>query len=118
MISLRSMLVLCALVSGCTAARAGYFLVDASRTYREAVDAGAAERAPYELTLAHEYLLKAREEDGYSDFGASEKLAKRSIEESRKAIERAGEQGVPLDAAGIPEEMEGTSDPAPKTDDE
>lgn len=95
--------VVCVLLSGC-AARASYFLVDAARAYRDAEKAQAEERAPYEFTLAGEYLHKAREEAGYSDYSAAEKLAKRSIEESRRAIERAEERGVPVDDAAVPDE--------------
>ncbi len=75
--------------SGCAAARAGYFLVNAQRKYQSAMDQGADDRAPYEATMAGAYLDKAREEDGYSDYGVTEKLCKRSMEMSAKALTRS-----------------------------
>ena len=93
-------------MSGCAAGRASYFLVDATRAYKDAVDAGAVERAPYEITLAKEYLAKAREEDGYSDYGAAERLSKRSIEASQRAVVRAGQQDILPDAKNVPEQHE------------
>lgn len=77
------------LLPGCTAARATYFLLDAQQKYQDAVQEGAEKAAPYEITLAHEFLEKAKEEDGYSDFGATEALCKKSIEYSAAAYQRA-----------------------------
>ena len=74
---------------GCAAARAGYFIVSAQQKYEAALSEGAAERAPYETTLAGAYLDKAREEDGYNDFGITEKLCKRSMEMSARALTRS-----------------------------
>lgn len=96
---------------GC-AARASYFLMDAARTVQDARDADAEARAVYEYTLAEEYLKKAREEDGYSDYQAAEQLARRAREEALRAVETAGEQGVaPADVKDVPDEARGT--PAP-----
>ena len=92
------------LAPGC-AGRAAYFLVDATRTYQEARDADAEERAVYEFTLAGEYLQKAREEVGYSDYQAAEKLARRAAEEAVRAKEIAEEGGVaPADTKDVPDE--------------
>lgn len=90
--------------SGCTAVKAGYAIQDAQRSLRTAVDAHADQRAIYEMTLAEQYLIKAREEDGYSDFGAADKLARKAKEAAANAVKIAEEGGVPLeDVANLPE---------------
>lgn len=97
--------------SGCAAARASYFLVNADRKYHNALEQGAEDRAPYEAALAGAYLEKAKEEDGYSDFGVTEKLCKRSMEMSAKALVRSedltngqnGEKFVPEERVKEPE---------------
>lgn|GEM_PF-1964432 len=80
--------------SGCIAGKAGYYLVDAEQAYRAAEEAGAAELAVYEFTLAKEYRDKAWEEAGYSDYGPAEEYAKKSLEYSQKA-EKIAETGAP-----------------------
>ena len=55
-------------------------LVQARSAIRHAEDADAAKKHPYELTLAHEYYVKAKEEAGYSQFEIAEKLAKQASE--------------------------------------
>jgi len=98
---------------GC-AARAGYFLLDAARTVQDARDADAETRAIYEYTLAEEYLKKAREEDGYSDYQAAEELARRAREEALRAAETAAERGVaPADVEGMSDEAR--RNPPPST---
>jgi hypothetical protein len=87
---------LCVPLAGCAAARATYFLYDAERKFDEAVAAGAPERAPYEITLASEFLDKAKEEDGYSDFGAAESLSRKSMEYSAAAFAKANDDAEPL----------------------
>ena len=52
-------------------------------------DADAAKKHPYELTLAHEYYVKAKEEAGYSQFEISEKLAKQASEYAHVAAGEA-----------------------------
>ena len=100
--------------SGCAAARAGYFLVNAERKYQSAMDQGADDRAPYEATLAGAYLDKAREEDGYSDYGVTEKLCKRSMEMSTKALARSEDLAAP--ATFIPEERAKEPEKKPEPD--
>lgn len=101
------------LSTGC-AVRASYFLVDAERAWQEAVDAGAETAAPYEYTLAHEYLLKAREEAGYSDYQVAEQLAKQAVDAAERATRMANEPRnlLPLDAAAVPEEVQRQPAPA------
>lgn len=55
-------------------------LVQARMAIRKAEDANAKKKHPYELTLAEEYYVKAKEEAGYSQFEVSEKLAHQAIE--------------------------------------
>src|SRR5687768_8845152 len=83
------------LLEGCTAVRATYYIVDAEKKYQAAVAEGALEQAPYEITMASEFLTKAKEEDGYSDFGATEMLCRKSIEYSAAAYERSSDDGRP-----------------------
>jgi hypothetical protein len=71
--------------SGCTAGRATYYLIDADRAYKDAVEAGAEEDAVYEFTLAWLYRDKAWEEWGYSDYQHSEELALKAVEFARAA---------------------------------
>ncbi len=103
------------LTPGC-AGRAAYYLVDATRSYQDAVNAEAESAAVYEFTLAEEYLRKAREEDGYADYQAAETLAKRATEEARKAKEIAEQVGVaPADTKGMSDEAKPAVAPAPTT---
>jgi hypothetical protein len=80
--------------SGCAAGRSSYFLLTAERAYQASLAEGAKEKAPYEITLAGEYLKKAKEENGYADFGVSERLAKASQTFSGMAMKRARDEGV------------------------
>jgi hypothetical protein len=99
------------LLPGCTAIKAAYSLVDAQRAFREAEDAGADVRAVYQYTLAEEYLKKAREEDGYSDYGAVDKLCRKAKEASALAVEDATSGGVGPDAEELPEDLLSAPDP-------
>ena len=62
---------------------------DAEDALQEAADLNAAERAPYEYTLAQEYLRKSNELWGYSQFGASAEYAQKSIDMAHAAAEKA-----------------------------
>ncbi len=62
----------------CTAMKATVHLAQIEEPYFDATEAGAADLAPYEYTLAEQYRLKAHEEWGHSDYGASEDLAKKA----------------------------------------
>lgn len=76
-------------LSGCAAGRNVYYLWDAQRAFQEAELKEASTKAIYEYTLAREYLMKAREEAGYSDYRESEDLARKALEWSNKAAEIA-----------------------------
>ena len=62
----------------CTAMKSTVHLAQIEEPYFDATEAGAAELAPYEYTLAEQFRLKAHEEWGHSDYGASEELAKKA----------------------------------------
>ena len=64
-------------------------LIQARSAIRRAEDADAAKKHPYELTLANEYYIKAKEEAGYSQFEIAEKLAKQASEYAHVAAGEA-----------------------------
>lgn len=106
-------------LTGCTAGRAGYVIIDTQRAYQAALDEGALEIAPYQTQLAYEFLQKAKEEDGYSDYGAVEQLCRTSKAASAKAEKEAGEGGVKVhtDEAALPEStktIDTTTAPSPQ----
>lgn len=78
-----------AALTGCGVFRSTSALVQAQQRYESAKAVGAREKAPYEYTLGVEYLGKAREEAGYSDYQVSERLAQQAqallAEAERKA---------------------------------
>lgn len=94
------------LLAGC-AVRASYFLIDAERAWQQAEAAGAVEAAPYHATLAREYLVKAREEAGYSDYQASERFAKQAIAAAEEATRLAEDPGVnfKVDESAVPDQL-------------
>lgn len=93
--ALRLTLGLALLVSGgCTAARASYLVLDAEQKYKTAVSEGADEKAVYEITMAKEFLWKAKEEVNSSDFGAAEALCKKSKAYSQEAYDKSVDRGV------------------------
>lgn len=106
-------------LTGC-AVRAGVSLLEAQRAYQDALESGADMRAAYEMTLANEYLMKAREEDGYADYGAAEQLCKKSMVLSAKAMKTSREGGVKVNAEELPENANAPStiEPAPGAGDE
>jgi hypothetical protein len=81
-----SPILLCSLLLvGCSAGRSTYYLWTAEREFVVATELEAEQRAVYEYTMAHEHLLKAREEHGYSDYQNAEELAKAATEWSARA---------------------------------
>jgi hypothetical protein len=82
-------------LAGCTAARAAYMVHDAQKRYAEALAEGALERAPYETELARAYLEKAKEEINESDYGASERLARKAAEVATVAYDKVTDMGRP-----------------------
>lgn len=90
--TLRTGLLLAALglaFSGCGIVRSTAALKDATTQYEEARRAGAAKKARYEYVLGVEYLRKAQEEAGYSDYSTAEKLARQATAFLKKAVNAA-----------------------------
>lgn len=77
---------------GCGVVRSTQAVQQAMDTYTRAQRVGAAERAKYEFTLGAEYLQKAREQAGYSDYASAESLALQASGHLRKAIQLAGDE--------------------------
>lgn len=102
----RLILLLPLLLGGC-AAKAAYTLMNAQQAVDAASAAGAEKKVPYEYTLAYEYLQKAKEENGYSEYGAVEKLTAKSIEYANSAAEKARQMvDENPDETFVPEELE------------
>ena len=108
---MRAAVLLLLALTGCTAGRSLYYVWSAERSMTEAVEAGAETRAAYEYTLAREYLKKAKEESGYSDYKDAERLARKAETWSLKAAEVATygstERELMLKEAGevVPDEV-------------
>jgi len=117
LVRLAAVLLLGQFAAGCTAARASYFVLDAQRKYQTAVESGAEERAVYEITLAREYLWKAKEEVNSSEFGAAEQLCKKSVTWSAQAVEKSDDRGIDVKNADqfVPE-VKPEKPPEPKDD--
>ncbi len=104
-----------ALLSSCAAGRSTYFLINAEREYQNARAEDAETKAIYEITLASEYLRKAKEENGYADYGASERLAKTSMQHAQKALEQTSmEQIDSSNEEFVPEEKKDDVKPVEK----
>lgn len=82
--SARAMLLAALGLSGC-AARSTFHLIRAEQALSAAREAGAEEGAVFQWTMAEEYMLKAREEWGYSDYGVAEELADSAMGWAQKA---------------------------------
>ena len=91
-------------LSGCYAAtRSTVHMVEASQKLTEARDAGAPARAVYAWTKADEYMKKARDEWGRSEFQSAERLFEKSQKWSEEAARLA--RTAPVDAIEVlPEE--------------
>ena len=75
-------------LTGCAAAKGSYVVLTAQQNVHAAQQNGA-EDAVYYWTLATEYMEKAREEWGHSDYGPAEELAHKAEEYAQKAQEAA-----------------------------
>ena len=87
-------------LAGCGPLRSTAHLLDADVQIQAARTAGAEKLAPYEWTAANLYILKAREEVGYSDFQAGVDFAEKASRFAAQARERAmananGEEAAP-----------------------
>lgn len=101
-------------LSGCYAAtRSTVNMVEANQKLAEARDAGAQGRAVYAWTMADEYMKKARDEWGRSEFESAERLFEKSSKWSEEALRLA--RTAPIDAIEVlPDEAPpATPTPAP-----
>lgn len=94
-------------------------LVNAEAALERARVADAHERAPHEYYTAANYLKKAKEEWGYSDFQASDRYAEKSRRAAERALTKAKEDpwtGSPVAKDKLNKARLGvdTSDPAKK----
>lgn len=93
------------IVSTSSIARAENLVTEAGSQYAE-------QYATYQYISAVEYLEKAREEWGYSDYQAAHAYALRALEQARAAIDRVRNRtdalGNPLPAQGTPAPSQGT----------
>ncbi len=110
---------------GCAATQAALQISKANKAVDRAKAKGAPDYAVYEYTMAENYLEKAREEAGYSDFKDSVTLAQGAAEWADKAIIVIEEEGRGLDLDSLPgetrtltEEDRATGEPAPIAPDE
>lgn len=92
------------LQTACGPIRATTGVVDARAAIRSAEEAQADSVALYEMTLAREYLQKAREEMGYNDYYVAEQLSLKAIELATAARQKAVgvEQLIEDDTVGGP----------------
>lgn len=77
------------LAAGCGPVQSAAWMMDAEVALQSARTAGAAEKAPYELTSAELYLHKAREELGYSEYEVALDFARKATRSAQEARERA-----------------------------
>jgi hypothetical protein len=83
------LLVLAPFFSGCGPVVSGVQIINANIAISAAETAGAKRAALYEHTAAKEYLQKAREEHGYSDFWASRIYADKALDYAVRARKKA-----------------------------
>ena len=77
------------LAAGCGPVQSAAWMMDAEVALQSARTAGAAEKAPYELTAAELYLHKAREELGYAEYEVALDFARKATRSAQEARERA-----------------------------
>ena len=87
-------------LAACGPTKSTTAILQAHQAIRRARAADAEKKHPYELAMAREYYVKAKEEAGYSKFEIAEKLAKQAVAFAKAA---AGE------AAPTPVEEESTT---------
>lgn len=98
------------LAGGCGPVQSTSHIHSAEATFEKARVAKAHEKSPYEYYRAQNYLYKAKEEWGYSDFEAAIDYAEQALEEADAAVQNAKEapwEGSPVeDEQDIDEETE------------
>jgi hypothetical protein len=91
------------LLGACTAVRGTVKLAQAEQAVLLARQAGAPERAVYAFTRAEAFMVKAREEWGYADYGAAEALCSEATTWADKARQEAEVAPAPPAAAAPPD---------------
>ncbi|HYX93095.1 MAG TPA: DUF4398 domain-containing protein [Myxococcaceae bacterium] len=89
MTRLLPVLVLVGAASACGPIRSTSYLIDADVALQAARTAGADQYAPFEFTSAQLYLLKAREEVGYSDYEVALDFAKKASKFANEARDKS-----------------------------
>lgn len=77
------------LLPGCGPILSSVIIVRAEAALEGAQTAGADQYATYEYVAAKEYLHKAREEQGYADFGPAIDFATKAEDMAKKSMDRA-----------------------------
>lgn len=104
---------LLALATGCGPIRSTVGIIQAEQVLREARELGAAEVAPYPMTVAEELVRKAVEEQGYADYSTSWQLATEARDLVRATLEALPRTDVQPEQEPESEsdEYEGIEDP-------
>jgi Domain of unknown function (DUF4398) len=91
---LAAVLVVCAALplTGCGPILSTYLILSAKAELEGAKAAEAEKYAVYEYTAASEYLHKAREEQGFADYGPSIDYAFKAEEMAKKCTEKSNEE--------------------------
>lgn len=101
-------------LTGCGPLMSTYLIISAQAELDGAQAAEAEKYAVYEYTASSEYLAKAREEQGYADFGPAIDYAFKAQELAVKAKERAESERDKQRAPDfVPEGASGSSSPTP-----
>ena len=94
---------LCVLGSlACGPTKSTTAIVQAHQAIKRARVNDAEKKHPYELAMAREYYIKAKEEAGYSQFEIAEKLAKQAISFAKAAAGETVETPVPEEETTTP----------------
>lgn len=104
-------------LTGCIAIKPVVSMAKSDEAFLACVEAGCAEDAIYEHTLAEQYRMKAREEWGYSDYGDAESLAKKAATYALQGeeIARYGATGEGVRERGeLIDELEGSEGIVPE----
>jgi Domain of unknown function (DUF4398) len=86
--------------SGCGPIISSYLIVSAEADLDGAVAAESEKYAVYETTSAKEFLHKAKEEQGYADFGPAIDYAYKAQDMAQKARQRADDEKRQLEQPG------------------
>jgi hypothetical protein len=102
-------------LSGCYAAtRSTVHMIDAQQRLLEAREQGAASQAVYAWTMADEYMKKARDEWGRSEFKSAERLFAKSKKWSEEAARLAKVAGPAEAIESLPDETMPQAPQAPQ----